>query len=84
MPLSSGNGPEDSTEGSPGIPESVLFQAKLGSYFDKTQRVLALLPKVSAAAAFADLIPELEAAGQIFKCDLVTEMVKEFTDLQES
>ena len=62
--------------------KSVLFQAKLGSYFDKTQRVLALLPKVSAAAAFADLIPELEAAGQIFKCDLVTEMVKEFTDLQ--
>jgi glycyl-tRNA synthetase beta chain len=62
--------------------KNVLFQAKLGSYFDKTQRVLALLPKLAASASFPDLIPELETAGQIFKCDLVTEMVKEFTDLQ--
>jgi glycyl-tRNA synthetase beta chain len=62
--------------------KNVLFQAKLGSYFDKTQRVLALLPKVAASAMCPDLIPDLEAAGQIFKCDLVTEMVKEFTDLQ--
>jgi glycyl-tRNA synthetase beta chain len=62
--------------------KNVLFQAKLGSYFDKTQRVLALLPKVAASAMRPDLILDLEAAGQIFKCDLVTEMVKEFTDLQ--
>jgi glycyl-tRNA synthetase beta chain len=62
--------------------KNVLFQAKLGSYFDKTQRVLALLPKVAASAMCPDLILDLEAAGQIFKCDLVTEMVKEFTDLQ--
>jgi glycyl-tRNA synthetase beta chain len=62
--------------------KNVLFQAKLGSYFDKTKRVLALLPKVAESANHADLTPDLEAAGQIFKCDLVTEMVKEFTDLQ--
>jgi glycyl-tRNA synthetase beta chain len=62
--------------------KNVLFQAKLGSYYDKTQRVLSLLPLLAARALHAELIPDLEAAGQIFKCDLVTEMVKEFTDLQ--
>jgi glycyl-tRNA synthetase beta chain len=62
--------------------KNVLFQAKLGSYYDKTQRVRALLPKVAARAMRSDLVPDLESAGRIFKCDLVTEMVKEFTDLQ--
>jgi glycyl-tRNA synthetase beta chain len=62
--------------------KNVLFQAKLGSYFDKTQRVLALLPLIAKLTLHAECIPDLEAAAQIFKCDLVTEMVKEFTDLQ--
>jgi glycyl-tRNA synthetase beta chain len=61
---------------------AVLFQQKLGSYFDKTQRVLALLPPIAAAAGCAGELQELEAAAHLLKCDLVTEMVKEFTDLQ--
>ncbi|HYK87851.1 MAG TPA: glycine--tRNA ligase subunit beta [Acidobacteriota bacterium] len=60
----------------------VLFQEKLGSYFDKTRRVLSLLPRLARKLDRADLLADLEAAGRIFKCDLVTEMVKEFTDLQ--
>jgi glycyl-tRNA synthetase beta chain len=60
----------------------VLFQLKLGSYYDKTQRVLALLPKVANVLGKPDLIPDLETAAHFFKCDLITEMVKEFTDLQ--
>jgi glycyl-tRNA synthetase beta chain len=62
--------------------QSVLFQQKLGSYYEKTQRILALLPKVAGAAACAHELPDLETAAQLLKCDLVTEMVKEFTDLQ--
>ncbi|MBZ5496788.1 MAG: glycine--tRNA ligase subunit beta [Acidobacteriia bacterium] len=62
--------------------KSVLFQQKLGSYYAKTQRVLALLPKTAAAAACAGELPDLETAAHLLKCDLVTEMVKEFTDLQ--
>ena len=62
--------------------KEVLFQEKLGSYFDKTQRVIALLPKIAQAVGRADLQADLETAGHIFKCDLLTEMVKEFTDLQ--
>ncbi len=61
---------------------SVLFQEKLGSYYDKMQRVLALLPKIAGALNRDDLAADLQTAGHLFKCDLVTAMVKEFTDLQ--
>ena len=61
---------------------NVLFQEKLGSYYDKTQRVLALLPPIAQILGRTDLLPDLEAAGHLLKCDLITEMVKEFTDLQ--
>jgi len=60
----------------------VLFQEKLGSYYDKTQRVRALLPRVAGALGRSALLTDLEAAAHLCKCDLVTEMVKEFTDLQ--
>jgi glycyl-tRNA synthetase beta chain len=60
----------------------VLFQLKLGSYYDKTQRVLALIPRVANALGCSALVSDLEQAAHLFKCDLITEMVKEFTDLQ--
>jgi len=62
--------------------KSVLFQHRLGSYYDKTQRTLALLPKVAAAVGCIDELAELETAAHLLKCDLVTEMVREFPDLQ--
>jgi glycyl-tRNA synthetase beta chain len=62
--------------------KSVMFQQKLGTYHDKTQRVLTLLPKVARAAGCAPELPSLQTAAMLLKCDLVTEMVKEFTDLQ--
>jgi len=62
--------------------KNVLFQEKLGSYFEKEARVLALLPKIASSLGRQDLLRDLEAAGHIFKCDLMTEMVKEFADLQ--
>jgi glycyl-tRNA synthetase beta chain len=60
----------------------VLFQVKLGSYYDKTQRILALLPQVANVLGRSALLPDLEQAAHLCKCDLITEMVKEFTDLQ--
>lgn len=60
----------------------VLFQEKLGSYYDKTQRVASLAPKVAQALGRAQCIANLEKAVHMAKCDLITEMVKEFTDLQ--
>src|SRR5439155_23386276 len=48
----------------------------------KTQRLLELLPAVAKMADSPELANDLQAAGRLCKCDLVTEMVKEFTDLQ--
>jgi glycyl-tRNA synthetase beta chain len=61
---------------------NVLFQERLGSYFDKTERVSKLLPHLAGMAGLPDAVADLETAARMAKCDLVTEMVKEFTDLQ--
>ena len=58
----------------------VTFQAKLGSYKDKTERV-AKLASAIAAQAGADA-NTVEVAALLSKCDLTTDMVKEFTELQ--
>jgi glycyl-tRNA synthetase beta chain len=58
----------------------VTFQAKLGSYLDKTKRVVKLTKKL-AKMAKADPAPA-ERAALLAKCDLTTEMVKELTELQ--
>jgi glycyl-tRNA synthetase beta chain len=54
---------------------SVIFQAKVGSYFDKTNRIVALVDKLGGS-------PTAHRAAVLAKCDLTTNMVKEFTDLQ--
>jgi glycyl-tRNA synthetase beta chain len=53
----------------------VTFQAKLGSYLDKTNRVVELVKELSGDA-------DAQRAALLCKADLTTEMVKEFTDLQ--
>jgi glycyl-tRNA synthetase beta chain len=58
----------------------VTFQAKLGSYLDKTKRVTKLARKL-AKMAKVDAAP-VERAAQLAKCDLTTDMVKELTELQ--
>ncbi len=55
--------------------KTVTFQAKLGSYFEKTERVVALVKQLGGS-------PEAQRAALLAKCDLTTDMVKEFTDLQ--
>lgn len=51
------------------------FQEKLGNYLDKTKRVERI-----ARGILDD--PDVALAARLCKTDLVTEMVKEFTDLQ--
>jgi glycyl-tRNA synthetase beta chain len=55
--------------------KSVTFQAKLGSYYDKTQRVVRLTRELGGDE-------HAQRAALLSKCDLTTDMVKEFTDLQ--
>jgi len=60
--------------------KTIVFQHKLGSVFDKSARVAQLAafiaPKIGGDADLA------ERAALLAKCDLVTEMVGEFPDLQ--
>lgn len=58
----------------------VTFQAKLGSYHEKMRRMGVLTEEIAKAAG-ADAGLCLRAA-ELCKCDLTTEMVKEFTELQ--
>jgi glycyl-tRNA synthetase beta chain len=53
----------------------VTFQAKLGSYLEKTHRVVALVKELGGSE-------DAQRAALLCKADLTTEMVKEFTDLQ--
>jgi glycyl-tRNA synthetase beta chain len=60
--------------------QTIVFQNKLGTVYDKSQRVAKLAAeiakKIDGDAALA------ERAAMLAKCDLVTEMVGEFPDLQ--
>ncbi len=58
----------------------VTFQAKLGSYKDKTDRVVKVAEEI-AAEVNADTAV-VNRAAMLAKCDLTTDMVKEFTELQ--
>ena len=53
----------------------VTFQAKLGTYLEKTERVKALVRTLGGDA-------HAVRAAELAKCDLTTELVKEFTELQ--
>lgn len=60
--------------------EKVTFQAKLGNYLEKTQRVKALAAEIATKASAG--VEAAQRAAELAKCDLTTEMVKEFTELQ--
>jgi glycyl-tRNA synthetase beta chain len=60
--------------------EKVTFQAKLGSYKEKTERIVQLAACLAARAGADPVV--VERASTLAKCDLTTDMVKEFTELQ--
>ena len=63
--------------------KNVTFQAQLGSYHDKTERMVALVKSLAEAANLSSTIKVAAArAATLSKCDLTTEMVGEFPELQ--
>ena len=60
--------------------KSVIFQNKLGTVYDKTQRVTDLAGII--AQELGSDVTQAKRAAQLAKCDLMTEMVNEFPDLQ--
>ncbi|HUX67010.1 MAG TPA: glycine--tRNA ligase subunit beta [Terriglobales bacterium] len=65
--------------------EQVTFQAKLGSYRDKSRRMRALatwLAELWKQAGLEADVATAANAAEMAKCDLTTDMVKEFPELQ--
>jgi glycyl-tRNA synthetase beta chain len=60
--------------------KKVVFQIKLGTVYEKTQRV-ANLSRAIAEKLSVDVEAAVRA-GELCKCDLVSEMVYEFADMQ--
>ncbi|MFZ7307208.1 glycine--tRNA ligase subunit beta [Avibacterium avium] len=60
--------------------KTVLFQQQLGTLFDKTERIEKLSGEIASQIG-AD-VAKAERAGLLSKCDLMTNMVFEFTDTQ--
>ncbi len=60
----------------------ITFHAKLGSYYDKTQRMKSLVDPLCEALKITEHQGVVRAAVQLAKCDLSTDLVKEFTELQ--
>ena len=61
--------------------EHVTFQSQLGNYRQKTERNVALVKWLAKYVPQAPLEASVRAA-ELAKCDLTTELVKEFTELQ--
>ena len=67
---------------------NVTFQAKLGSYFDKSARMQALADQLvqsvrdEGRSVPSEKAAEILRAARLAKCDLTTNLVKEFTELQ--
>lgn len=60
--------------------KSVVFQQKLGSMYDKSQRVAALA--VFIASEIGTDVALATRAARLSRCDLMTEMVYEFPEMQ--
>ncbi len=65
--------------------KNVTFQKDLGTYADKSERVLEIsfvLARIAEARGLAVNYNALSDAARLAKTDLTTELVKEFTELQ--
>ncbi|NNM01425.1 MAG: glycine--tRNA ligase subunit beta, partial [Gammaproteobacteria bacterium] len=60
--------------------QHIVFQKQLGSLHDKTTRVVALARVIAPATGAGEA--DAERAAQLSRCDLSTEMVGEFPQLQ--
>ena len=62
--------------------KGVMFQEKLGNLFDKKERVKQLLEAFAPAAGRLEILDQAKPAADLCKADLVTDMVREFPELQ--
>lgn len=60
--------------------QKIVFQQQLGTLFEKTERVSQLAGRI--ATQLGENAEHASRAAQLSKCDLVSDMVLEFTELQ--
>lgn len=60
--------------------KSIVFQKKLGTLYEKTQRVAALAEKIASDIGAKPALAK--RAAELSKCDLMTDMVGEFASMQ--
>lgn len=64
----------------------ITFESRLGSYLDKTHRIRDLARWVAGhwfdSGIHGADVPATDRAAELAKCDLATDMVREFTELQ--
>jgi glycyl-tRNA synthetase beta chain len=60
----------------------LTFQDRLGSYAAKAARLEELSAVIAEAVGRREIVPDVRTAARLSKADLVTRMVREFTDLQ--
>jgi glycyl-tRNA synthetase beta chain len=60
--------------------KTIVFQAKLGTVYEKTERIANIAQGI--AQQLSVNIDEVIRASKLCKCDLVSEMVYEFSDMQ--
>ena len=65
----------------PGL-KNVVFQDKLGTYDDKTQRLKKIVAYLAEKAEAKSLAKDAVLAAELCKVDLITDMVREFPSLQ--
>ena len=62
--------------------KTVVFQEGLGNMYDKSQRLIQLVEMIHFGQQSRVPVEDLKRAARLSKCDLVTGMVTEFTELQ--
>ena len=62
--------------------KTVVFQEGLGNMYDKSQRLEKLVEMIHFGQQSRVSLDDLKRAARLSKCDLVTGMVTEFTELQ--
>jgi len=63
--------------------KNIVFHAKIGTQYERVERIKALVSELAKARGFGSIDVELvRRAAQICKCDLTTGLVGEFPELQ--
>ena len=62
--------------------KGMVFLSEIGTYYQKTQRLIELAGYLGKTLGFKDSVKDIKRAAELSKADLATQMVFEFPELQ--